>query len=296
MDNPFNIAQQIILLFINRNMEKKNNQDMCAPGKEYSEGSCLSTDSLIKIAKAYNEHSSIENKKIIPMIFEKRFLVKELYARLKHVCDDQLCWIKQDFVRQLRDSEIDDNTFRPRGPSNNLNWLNTDNINKVIKQYYKLYSDFRFFGAVPIDFDDLPVLGIKNLDFEELYQNNIHKLGFVFNLDEHWKSGSHWVAMYSNIKTNEIYFFDSYGIKPHRRIQTLMKRIEKFCRNRSGKTPTVKYNKIRHQFKNTECGVYSTNFILRLLKGETFDDITKNITNDNDMSKCRRVYFNKDND
>ena len=274
-------------------MKENNNQEICAPGKEYTESSCLSLDSLIKIAEAYNEHIAIKNKKVIPMIFEKRFLVKEIHKRLKHICKDQLCWIKQDFVKRLRDTEINDYTFRPSGPSNNLNWLNTDNINKVIKQYYKLYSDFRFFGAVPIDFDDLPILGISNLDFEELYQNNIHKLGFVFNLDEHWKSGSHWVAMYSNIKTNEIYFFDSYGIIPDKRIDALIKRIESFCKEKTGKNPIVKYNKIRHQFKNTECGVYSINFILRLLKGETFNEITNNITNDDLMSKCRKIYFNK---
>ena len=34
----------------------------------------------------------------------------------------------------------------------------------------------------------------------------------------------------------------------------------------------VEYNRNRHQFKNSECGVYSINFILRLLEGESFED------------------------
>jgi DNA polymerase/3'-5' exonuclease PolX len=38
----------------------------------------------------------------------------------------------------------------------------------------------------------------------------------------------------------------------------------------------VRYNKIQHQFKNSECGVYSMNFIIRLLGGETFDEIVNN--------------------
>ena len=53
----------------------------------------------------------------------------------------------------------------------------------------------------------------------------------------------------------------------------------------------VRFNKIQHQFKNTECGVYSINFIIRLLGGETFDDIVNNITNDDKMNACRKTYF-----
>ena len=44
------------------------------------------------------------------------------------------------------------------------------------------------------------------------------------------------------------------------------------------KIKTIKFNQTRHQFKNSECGVYSINFILRLLKGETFEFICDNIT------------------
>ena len=53
----------------------------------------------------------------------------------------------------------------------------------------------------------------------------------------------------------------------------------------------VRYNKIRHQFKNSECGVYSMNFIIRLLHGESFDNIVENVTKDKDMNTCRQVYF-----
>jgi hypothetical protein len=55
----------------------------------------------------------------------------------------------------------------------------------------------------------------------------------------------------------------------------------------------VRYNKKQHQFKNSECGVYSINFIIRLLKGETFNEITENITKDDEMNNCRNVYFRK---
>ena len=57
------------------------------------------------------------------------------------------------------------------------------------------------------------------------------------------------------------------------------------------KVKTIKFNQSRHQFKNSECGVYSVNFILRLLKGETFEYICDNITLDDEVNKCRETYF-----
>ena len=53
----------------------------------------------------------------------------------------------------------------------------------------------------------------------------------------------------------------------------------------------IKYNQIQHQFEDTECGVYSINFIVRLVGGETFTDITNNIKNDDFMNNCRKSYF-----
>ena len=54
----------------------------------------------------------------------------------------------------------------------------------------------------------------------------------------------------------------------------------------------IRFNNIQHQIENTECGVYSINFIIRLANGETFDSITNNITGDKEMNDCRTKYFN----
>ena len=53
----------------------------------------------------------------------------------------------------------------------------------------------------------------------------------------------------------------------------------------------IRYNNIQHQLENSECGVYSINFLVRLAKGESFDDIIKNITRDEEMNNCRKTYF-----
>ena len=52
-----------------------------------------------------------------------------------------------------------------------------------------------------------------------------------------------------------------------------------------------RYNKTQHQKGNSECGVYSINFILRLLKGKSFDYITQKRLKDDKINKCRSVYF-----
>ena len=55
----------------------------------------------------------------------------------------------------------------------------------------------------------------------------------------------------------------------------------------------IRYNTNRHQYKNSECGVYSMNFIIRLLRGEGFAKIEKSKVIDDEMNKCRKVYFSK---
>ena len=288
----------------------------CAPIKKYSDGSCFTLEDLKKISIAFNIH--LDNGKVkgskINITDNKKKLLKQLTKNLENVCNDQICWLKQEFINKMNDKNIL-NTFRPDGPEGKFEWLNTLHINDVMSQYEDKYNDFKFFGAVPIDFDDLPFVGIREINYDDLYNSGIKKIGFVFNLDEHWQSGSHWVALFSNLDKNQIYFFDSYGLRPEKRIRKLVERISKWCyskdfcksecselnlsdsymnkdyKNRIESKLNVEYNHNRHQYKNSECGVYSLNFILRLLNGESFKNITENGLLDDDVNLCRDKYF-----
>lgn len=284
----------------------------CAPTKTYTDGSCFTIKSLQKIARAYNDHIGTSNNKIIEITDSKKDLLKQLYSKIKECDSNQLCWLKLDWIKKMNDHEIMYNTFRPLGPQGKFKWLNTTNINDIMIQYEEYYKDFKFLGAVPYDFEDLPPLEIAELDFDVLSEN-ISRIGMVINLDEHWKSGSHWVALFADIKKQQIYYFDSYGSKPKKRIAKFVKRIALWCYNKyhNNNVPKndtesifmrdmnnkyeqlmdIRYNKTRHQFKNSECGVYSVNFVLRLLKGETFDHICNNITTDDEVNQCRMKYF-----
>lgn len=302
-----------------------NDQDKkCAPSKKFTDGSCFTLDSLKLIAENYNN----KNDDKILIVDDKKKLTDQIKKKLSTECNTQTCWLRLDVIKELNNSEINDNTFRPEGPKEQYDWLSTTHINDVISQYHDLYKDFIFLGAVPYDFEDVELLGLNNIDFDNLNslpifnngdvlgsKNKINKFGIVINLDEHYKSGSHWVALYSDLAKNQIYFFDSFAKKPRKRIRKFINKIFKhmyqkkynkevdinkfFDSNDKEKRKLldkikdfdIRFNHIQHQFKNSECGVYSINFILRLAKGESFDDIINNITKDDEMNQCRSTYF-----
>jgi hypothetical protein len=283
----------------------------CAPSKQYKDGSCFSLDALQKIALEYNK----QNTDTIEITNNKEHLIKILNNKFSNSCSDQVCWLRTKLVKQLDDDDILNNTFRPSGPSKKYEWLSTTHINDVVEQYHKLYPHFLFLGAVPYDFEELDGLGLKTINYVKLEKEGKYKLGMVINLDEHDENGSHWVALYVDLRANLIYFFDSVGKPPGKKIKKFINKITQYLyekkfnkklkiskllneiKNKNKKLLLdvnfidIKYNQIQHQFKNSECGVYSMNFIIRLLKGETFTEITENITKDDEMNKCRETYF-----
>ena len=290
--------------------------EKCAPSKKFKDGSCFTLKSLKLIAENYNKKSNDK----INITDNKEDLVKQLEDKLNNKCNDQTCWLRLDFVKAIEDEEILNNTFRPEGPSNRYEWLSTTDINDVINQYQNKHKDFIFLGAVPADFEELPVLGIDNLNFNDLNKQGKTKLGMVINLDESDKGGSHWVSLFADLNKGQVYYFDSFAKKPYKRTKKFINKIVKYIykskykknieinklidkiKNKehfSNKDPVInninnldiKYNTIQHQFENSECGVYSINFIVRLVGGETFEEITNNITDDSKMNLCRSKYF-----
>ena len=222
--------------------------------------------------------------------------------KLKNICNDEFCWTKQQFMKN-NDKEILDE-FRPEMPlnwkSNKNEWLNTLNIEAVMKQYEKKYDDFIFIGPVPIDFDtelhpgNCVINELCKINLNKLIRNGKKKLGVIFNLDPHDKPGSHWVSMYADFdKLNDIYYFDSYGIKEPTEVTKLMERLKEQNDNINRVNTNLYTNYFRHQFKNSECGVYSMNFILKLLEGNTYRDIKNNIIKDEDMELNRSKLYIK---
>ena len=304
MESDLNKKMDDNLISINTSevCPKNDNDKKCAPGVRFDAGSCIKLHILQEMAVAYNKDAGDSSIKLYPKLDVlnpkkyKKYLLSEFNKRLGEKCTTQKCWSSQTFINQMKQTakdELEKYTFRPDGPEGKFEWLNTLNIDDVMTQSEKITSDFKFLGTVPIDFDKFDRFGIKNLNYGSLVREGKTKLGVVFNLDEHDQPGSHWVSMYSDLKTGEVYFFDSYGAKPEARIRALMRKISKFCESELGlKNVKVDYNKTRHQYENSECGVYSINFIKRMLRGDKFEQICESKIPDKKINKCRNIYFN----
>jgi len=292
--------------FINNNNNNNNKKRtkfkkrLCAP-KNNNNFTCFTKKSIIKMLRSWNDF--YENDKIN---FRDNDTLQTLWTnldnKLKNICNDEFCWTKQQFMKN-NDKEILDE-FRPEMPlnwkSNKNEWLNTLNIEAVMKQYEKKYDDFIFIGPVPIDFDtelhpgNCVINELCKINLNKLIRNGKKKLGVIFNLDPHDKPGSHWVSMYADFdKLNDIYYFDSYGIKEPTEVTKLMERLKEQNDNINRVNTNLYTNNVRHQFKNSECGVYSMNFILKLLEGNTYKDIKNNIIKDEDMELNRSKLYIK---
>ena len=279
--------------------------DTCAIGRDESGGSCFTLEELHSIGSEYNKNS--KNKiKILP---SKEEMVEELKKKLTE-CSDQTCWPTLKFIKNKEELQ---EAFKPNGPAGQYDWLSTTEINEGMERYINVYPEFIFVGAVPIDIEDLDQFGVKNLDYNKLAKKGKTKVGIIYNLDEHYKSGSHWVSFFVDTGNRKIYYSDSAGKPPEQRVKRLVKKLaESWYEKDSGKKVIlplnsymnetgqniveqkydIKYNKTQHQFGGSECGVYSMNFLIRLLRGDDFDDIHGSRKTDKEMNVCRKIYFN----
>jgi len=243
--------------------------EKCAPSRKVESLSCYSLNSLRHFAKVINDETkfkinSIRNK-------SKKILWKEIYDIMMKLysCKTEICWLKNGMVDKLPKSvkeEVTKDTFLPFMPrsweSNKNEWLNTNDIAAVLRQYEDLYSDFQLFGPTPIDFDlketdgTCKVDDLCSIDIKQLLKNGIHKIGIVFNTDPHYKSGQHWISLYVDLyDDNCLMNGDSntnFGGKPtnkRKSKRSVRKRLSKKKRRSKRKHSRVKYNNdVKHEY------------------------------------------------
>jgi len=254
---------------------------------------CYSKKSLELMATKLNENS---HKKINIKNKSKRKIWDEIQENFYETCSNkEACWKNQKDVKELRNSEIQKFTFKPDYPlewkGNKNTWLNTYDIYNVMKQYEKKHKDFKFLGAIPSDCPVSINCELSNLDLLDLKKKKIHKIGIIYNLDISTGPGTHWVAVYIDNKNNEINYYDSYGHTPTKLIHQFITNIHnKYQENKHNSI--VIYNDKRHQFGGSECGMYSINFILERLYGNTMYDISTREITDKAMNDLREKIYN----
>ena len=165
-----------------------------------------------------------------------------------------------------------------------------------MKQYENVYKRFEFLGPSLIDYDthmhngDCVWEDLCEFNLKETMDKGINKIGVVFNLDPHYKSGSHWVCLFVNCKKQFVYYFDSYGDVTPTQIRKFARKVQDQSA-KLGKKFKFSYNKKRHQFKNSECGMYCLYTIIQLLKDKSTKIFNKSIP-DKKMENLRKEYFN----
>ena len=118
------------------------------------------------------------------------------------------------------------------------------------------------------------------------------QLGVVFNLDRHDQAGSHWVAVYAGLRPSVpnygIYYFDSVGYAPPPEITRFLNKV---VRRMDDERFRSVINTERKQYKNTECGMFSINFLVQCLRRRCFREIVRDRVSDDQMQKLRYEHF-----
>ena len=308
----------------NLSKSKKLTQTNVNIVKSVSKESCFTIEALRKIASKWNEtHPMMKIE--FDTITSGKTLWSSINNVMKYKCNNEVCWMKQDFIKNSYLAKELLKNFKPFMPKtwseNPREWLNTIDIRDVMNQYEIKYPSFEFIGPVPMDFDTKLGFGecvvdeLCKISLDSLKKKGKTKIGVIFNLDKHTQSGSHWVAMHCNINYNtgtdtgtdtdtdtstgtntstkgEICYWDSYGIKPNPEVVVLMNKLKEQG-STLGHDIEIKINKNRHQYKNSECGMYCIYFITSLLDGKTFENVVQNIVDDDTMNGKRNDFYNK---
>ena len=277
------------------NKTKKFRKFNCAPGKG-NNYTCYDNNSLNIIKKLWNiKHPDDKIKDKNP----KQIWIK-LKDKFSNICNNEFCWMETEFTKNKLNKRLLKQRFAPFHPRHwNIDknaWLSSTDIIKVMKGYEDNYTNFNFIGPSPIDFDNklsdkLCVYNeLCNFNLEKFIKKNINKIGFIFNTDPHYKSGSHWIALYLDTKKNILFFFDSNGDIIPQQVKKLSNRILDQSKTLN---LNLKYDdnyKVNHQKSNTECGMYCLYFIITLLKDQyNTEHFKKKIIKDDLMESYRNI-------
>ena len=281
---------------------------------------CYTREELMSLKKVWNDyHEKYCNihKKITGKTPKK--IHSDFARELNREGGDERGWLKHPCMekafekhgsKSLKDSLI----FAPNAPSSWKNkpftWLTNIDIRNVLKQHEAIDPTFKFLGPSPIDFDEKPygdnecvTNELCNFDLNNFIRNGVRNIGIVFNLDKHDQSGSHWIGCFVDNNKKFIFFFDSYGNRPPRRVKKLIDRIREQSKEEMAKhsdtlpsgKPKTRYtyyeNDKQHQYSNTECGVYCIHMIKQLLNGVDVYNYDNRIE-DKKMKELRKKYFN----
>ena len=293
--------------FLNKNRTIKGFKPLqCAPNqsdkvnKKLRLSSCYDDKILFQMKNIWNRYNKDKIRTNKPyniwLFFKNRF---------GSTCNNELCWLKYKKFNAYLDIQDLKNNFRPKAPekwkNNFYEWLSSLDIVAVMKQYEKEFKNFVFIGPSAIDFDDKKKFGLCvweqlcKFNLKNYYTKNKKKIGIILNLDFHYNSGTHWVALFIDLDKDFIFYFDSNGDKISKRVQILIDRIVEQGHNIHKNLRVISNTGVVHQQKDGSCGMYTLVFIVNLLRElKEPEFFIKNKVTDEEVQKCRKLYYNFD--
>lgn len=278
----------------------------CGPVQE-NYFTCYDNDTLHKLRDGWNvRHPDVRIETNDP-----KEIWSSLKDRMKSMCRNEACWMQKITGADPAIVSKANGTFAPEAPKSWTHdpdeWLTSEDIENVMKQYEDKFPTFEFLGPSPSDYNAPKLAGscvweeLCNFSLKNYMDSGTHKIGVIFNTDPHTEDGSHWVSLFINIDNdankkanNYIFFFDSTGDRPQKEIREFIKTV-----TQQGRSLGINFkyheNRKRHQKRNTECGMYSLFMIVNLIEGtRTPQEFMRgNRIPDSHMLEFRKEYFNR---
>lgn len=289
------------------------NKMYCSPAhlKEYQNtGSCFKRDQLLELAEAWNR--SHPDRPITGLAKKtKAALWQDLNARMAGLCSGavaEVCWAN----RLAPFSKTVAPALRPRKPvdweDNPYEWLTNYDIEAVMKQYAEDPKQrYQFTGVFPIDFQTAKS-GFGQCLYQQICNIQLKNLkvpyvGMITNLDRHNQSGSHWTSLFMVVDPKHpaygAYYYDSVARPPPKEIIAFVKSLNQQYKAAGNPQMRLLWNKKRHQYANTECGVFAMAFQIRWLNAlnapgpvaPSFKSIINIDIRDDDIHKLRDMLY-----
>jgi len=221
-------------------------------------------------------------------------------------CDDEKCVIERVLPKHDAKDAIS-STFKHKGPRDVVKRLSNYDIDGVLSQWCLTNPNFYNWGFNMIDFDREGASLAKYSMLDILKGNaslNLGKYGGVIkrpcniaacvvNTDKYSGGGIHWFAVLCDCRTEpySVEYFNSSGNPPRFQIVDWMERTAALLKQ-TGKQVVQKTNTgSRHQYGNSECGLYSLFFIRHRLDGNPYDSFLEYAYKDNIMTEFRKYCF-----
>lgn len=179
-------------------------------------------------------------------------------------------------------------------------WLSNWDLDDIMHQFEESHSNFKYIHALPIDFGKVKATGecidrtMCKFNVKDYWPKK-DMFGFIFNLDESTMPGSHWICSLMDLRNTKkpmFYFYCSYASAPPREIRALYERMKKQLSEINMGKLTLVRNKKRHQYGNTECGMFCIHLLYQLINNNSFNKVCSSNISDDTMLEYRTKFFN----